>query len=44
MMQPNTPFMPVRGIIRSIVPLAPDNYLFEIALEDADGLSHCLPG
>src|SRR4030095_3311863 len=43
-MTPRSPFVPTRGIVRSIVPLAPDNHLFEIALENPDGLAHCLPG
>jgi NAD(P)H-flavin reductase len=40
----SNPFMPHRGIIRSIVPLAPDNHLFEIEVEQPNGLSNCLPG
>lgn len=40
----STPFLPNRGVIRSIVPLAQDNNLFEIQLDSPDGLSHCLPG
>src|SRR5271170_5255937 len=44
MSSPSTPFLPSRGVIRSIVPLAPDNHLFEIEIEQPDGLSNCLPG
>lgn len=44
MMQRSSPFLPTRGIIRSIVPLAPDNFLFEIHMENPDGLASCMPG
>ncbi|MBZ0188588.1 MAG: FAD/NAD(P)-binding protein, partial [Candidatus Obscuribacterales bacterium] len=39
-----TPFMPKRGKIRSIIPLAQDNHLFEIKFEDPGELSTCRPG
>ncbi|HEY9868701.1 MAG TPA: FAD/NAD(P)-binding protein [Candidatus Obscuribacterales bacterium] len=44
MMPRSSPFLPTRGIIRSIVPLAPDNFLFEIHMESPDGLANCMPG
>lgn len=40
----SNPLLSTRGIIRSIVPLAQDNYLFEVQLEKPDGLSNCQPG
>ncbi len=39
----STPLMPSKGILRSIIPMATDNYLFEIAVEGGD-LSRCQPG
>lgn len=39
----NSPYMPVRGTLRSIVPMAQDNYLFEISVEN-DSLATCQPG
>ncbi len=39
----NSPYMPVKCVIRSIVPMAQDNYLFEF--KDTSGkLSNCKPG
>lgn len=43
MMQISTPFMPEKGVIRSIVPMAQDNYLFEFKT-DTDRLAACKPG
>jgi sulfhydrogenase subunit gamma (sulfur reductase) len=43
MMQLSTPFMPEKGKIRSIVPMAKDNYLFEFTTS-TDKLSSCKPG
>ena len=40
----SNPLLSTRGVIRSIVPLAQDNYLFEVQLETPDGLSNCQPG
>lgn len=39
----STPFLPVKGIIRSIVPMSQDNYLFEFR-ETSGALSGCMPG
>lgn len=39
-----TPFMPVKALIRSIVPMAADNTLFEFKLPDGSGLEACMPG
>jgi sulfhydrogenase subunit gamma (sulfur reductase) len=39
-----TPFMPTKAILRSIIPLSPDNYLFEFTWEGASELSTCKPG
>lgn len=38
-----TPFMPTRGVIRSIIPMAADNMLFQITV-NGSGLPNCLPG
>lgn len=38
-----SPFVPDKGVIRSIVPMAHDNYLFEFST-DSKTLSSCLPG
>ena len=37
-----SPFLPQRGIIRSIIPMASDNTLFQITVDD--GLTACMPG
>ncbi len=39
-----TPFFPVHGVIRSIIELAADNRLFEIQLQEPNGLPRCRPG
>lgn len=39
-----TPFLPSKGIIRSIIPLAKENHLFEIGFKDAGDLKNCKPG
>lgn len=39
-----TPFMPTKAILRSIVPLSPDNYLFEFTWDGESELSECKPG
>lgn len=39
-----TPFMPTRGIIRAIVPLAQDNRLFVISCDESQSLPQCRPG
>lgn len=39
-----SPFMPKKGIIRSIIPLAQENHLFEIRFDDPGELSTCRPG
>ncbi|HEY9785242.1 MAG TPA: FAD/NAD(P)-binding protein [Candidatus Obscuribacterales bacterium] len=39
-----TPFLPMRGTIRSIIPLSPDNYLFQFIVGTDSPLSNCLPG
>ena len=38
-----SPFLSTKGVIRSIVPMAHDNYLFEFSTEH-DGLASCQPG
>jgi len=43
-MNGNCPFMPTRAIVRSIVPMAPDNYLFEMKIDDPGELASCQPG
>ncbi|PZM84109.1 MAG: oxidoreductase [Candidatus Melainabacteria bacterium] len=37
------PLTPTRGVIRSIIPMASDNTLFQITV-DGDALSDCMPG
>ena len=39
-----TPFLPTKGIIRAIIPLAQENHLFEIGFEDPGELKNCKPG
>jgi NAD(P)H-flavin reductase len=39
----NSGFVPIKGTLRSIVPMAQDNYLFQISVEDGS-LSGCQPG
>lgn len=39
----STPFLPARGIIRTIVPMASDNHLFEFS-EITGSLASCKPG
>ena len=39
-----SPYLPKRGIIRSIIPLAQENHLFEISFEEPGELSECMPG
>ncbi|MGD9682240.1 MAG: FAD/NAD(P)-binding protein [Candidatus Obscuribacterales bacterium] len=39
-----TPFMPIQARIKSIIPLAQDNHLFELRLDDPGGLVNCRPG
>ena len=38
-----TPYLPVKGTIRSIQPMAADNYLFDIT-ESTGSLASCKPG
>lgn len=42
-MQANTPFLPNKGTIRTIIPMAQDNNLFEFT-EGSGALAKCMPG
>lgn len=39
-----SPFVPIRGIIRSIIPLAQENHLFEISFDEPGTLKQSKPG
>ncbi len=39
-----TPFLPTRAVIRSIVPMSNDNYLFEFRVDEPGPLVNCAPG
>ncbi|MBX9878814.1 MAG: FAD/NAD(P)-binding protein [Candidatus Obscuribacterales bacterium] len=39
----SSPFLPTKATIRSMIPLAPDNYLFQLQLSDAS-MRNCRPG
>ncbi len=39
-----SPFIPSKGIIRSITELSADNHLFEVQVEDQAIIEHCKPG
>ncbi len=39
-----SPFMPTKGLIRSIIPLAQENHLFELRFDEPGNLSQCMPG
>lgn len=39
-----TPFLPTRAVIRSIIPMSPDNYLFQFRIDEPGPLVNCAPG
>ncbi len=39
-----TPFLPQKSVIRTITPLAANNYLFELRFDEPSSLSSCMPG
>lgn len=40
----STPFLPTKATIRSIIPLATDNHLFQLQLSEPNQLKNCQPG
>lgn len=40
----STPFLPTKATIRSIIPLASENHLFQLQLSDSEAMRHCQPG
>ncbi len=39
-----TPFMPTKALLRAIVPMSQDNFLFQFRIEEPGPLSSCAPG
>ncbi len=39
-----TPFLPTRAVIRSIIPMSQDNFLFQFRLDEPGTLVDCAPG